>query len=525
MQFLFVVYVFIILLLAGLSFGRDVPRLRNVLVILADDHALHVTGAYGNERIRTPNIDELAQEGVTFTQAYCNAPICSASRQSLLTGKYPHTTGVNLLFTPFPDEGNRTIAEHLRESGYQTALIGKSHFNNWMWQLLYKAGMPTHGFNTLIQRTDYQRFVENQNMPPLPEDMEFYTPDSAKRSIAEWMNCRVLPQPVFDDLSEGTFFAQKAIEFMTKNRQKPFLLWLAFHEPHHPYYFPLEYSARYDPDEIPLPTGSPEDDRWIPQKFRHLTDAEKRGIIASYYTSTEYLDKNIGLVVDALDSLGLDQNTAVVYISDNGYFLNDHKRFEKHSLWQEAVHQPMIIRPGSERKGGRRSAALIEYIDVVPTLLDMLGLPALEDAQGSSFLHLFADINAEHRRAVFSEYLVDNKAMIRTQRWKYIFSTGRRDFGLGYCTGYGPSGIDHRLYHLPSDPQESHDVSEEAKNRVVLERMQELMLQRFLQTHPQAHQCPQSLTRVGKLVWFCEPRDIGSDQSFDAHPYRVFETE
>ncbi|MDZ7606003.1 MAG: sulfatase-like hydrolase/transferase [Cyclobacteriaceae bacterium] len=121
----------IILPIAFMVFNCGAPAtIRNVVVILADDHARHVSGLYGNPIIQTPNIDKLAIEGITFHNAYCNAPICSASRQSLLTGKYPHATGVNLLFTPFPDEGNITIAEHLRLYNYKTAIIGKTHWNN-----------------------------------------------------------------------------------------------------------------------------------------------------------------------------------------------------------------------------------------------------------------------------------------------------------------------------------------------------------------------------------------------------------
>ena len=114
------------------------PDFKNIVFIVSDDHHPEVVGAAGNDIIRTPNIDRLASEGVFFTNAYSNSPICSASRQSMMTGKYPHSTGVNLLFSPFPDDGNITIAEFLREKGYKTALVGKTHFNNWVFSALYK---------------------------------------------------------------------------------------------------------------------------------------------------------------------------------------------------------------------------------------------------------------------------------------------------------------------------------------------------------------------------------------------------
>lgn len=498
----------------------ELPEMKNVVVILSDDHAMKVTGAYGNDIIHTPNMDRLSEEGVTFNRAYCNAPICSASRQSLLTGKYPHSTGVNLLFTPFPDEGNITIAEHLKQYNYQTALIGKTHWNNWAWSSIYKE-MPTHGFDKVIEGWSYQQFLKNNPPPPVPEGTECYMRSNIEKDdVAEWMNCRVLPQPVDDAHSMGTYFSQQAIEFMKENRGNPFFLWLAFKEPHHPYYFPVEYAGKYKPEDMPLPEGSKEDDRWVPEKFRNLTDEAKRGIIAAYYTSTEYMDKNIGLVLDALEELGLEENTLVVYISDNGYLLYEHKRFEKHTMWEESTHQPLIIRAGSSYRAGEREDAIVEYIDVVPTILDLIEVDPVYEAQGESFVRVFAGAKEHHRDYAFSEYLTDNLAMVCNEKWKYMFTTGSRDLGLGYKTGYGPPGIVHRLYDLENDPNEYSDVS--VKYPEILKELQEVMLQRFYDTHPDAANCPEGLTAEGKLVWFCEPRDVGTDQSLEDVPVRVF---
>lgn len=499
---------------------QDKP-VKNVVVIVADDHALKVTGTYGNSIIRTPNIDRLADEGITFTHAYCNSPICSASRQSMLTGKYPHATGVNLLFTPFPDEGNITIAEQLRDVGYNTALIGKSHFNNWFWEPLYEDGLPDHGFSSIIEGKNYREFLQLNPQPPLPDDIEYYKRgEISTDSIPEWMNSRNLPHAVYDAYSSGTFYARQAIKFIQENKSEPFFLWLAFFEPHHPYYYPLEYADSYKPEDMPLPEGSPEDDPRVPEKFRYLTDNQKRGITAAYYTSTEYMDKNVGLVLDALKSNGLEENTLILYLSDNGYLLNDHKRFEKHTLWEEAIRQPMILKAGFYHGKGIRKDALVEYIDVTPTILDILDTQIPDEVQGKSFLPVIDGEKDDHRDFVFSEYLEDNTAMIASKEWKYIFTTGSRDLGIGYATGYGPTGIVHRLYHLGRDPLESHDVSEE--NPEILLEMQQQMLKLFIETHPDADKLPNGLSLTGKLVWFCEPRDVGTDQSPVDVPVRVF---
>lgn len=500
---------------------RDTLNLKNVVVILADDHMMKVTGAYGNDIIRTPNIDKLSEQGITFDRAYCNAPICSASRASLLTGKYPHATGVNLLFTPFPDDGNVTIAEHLQEQSFSTALFGKSHFNNWIWQELYENGLPDHGFDTLVQAEEYRQWLARQDSLPLP-DVEYYNRQGTRDNVAEWMNWRGLPHPVYDEQSEGTFYAQQAVEFMKNQGEKPFFVWLAFKEPHHPYYFPIEYAGKYRPERMFMPIGSPEDDRWVPEKFRDLSEAERRGIIASYYNSTEYMDKNVGLVLKGLEELQLDTNTVVLYISDNGYLLNDHKRFEKHTMWEEAVHQPMILRLGKNFRAGEREDALVEYIDVVPTLLELIAQDPIAEVQGKSLIPVIDQERDRHRPYTFSEYLEDNMAMICTDQWKYMFTTGRRDLGIGYQTGYGPSGIDQRLYHLSDDPRETKNLAKDPDYAELLEKMQQWMLDTFMRTHPDADHCPEGLSLLGKLVWFCEPRDIGADQSLRDFPYRVF---
>lgn len=501
--------------------AQKIPNIKNVVVIIADDHAKHVTGTYGDKIIKTPSLDKLAAKGTRFNYAYCNSPICSASRQSLLTGKYPHATGVNLLFTPFPDEGNITIAEQLKKSGYATALVCKSHFNNWMQGGFYKDGLPKHGFDTLIQQQEYDKFLSTRQKIKVPDSLEYYDPHVARDNIAAWMNWKALPQAVFDAESSGTFYANAAIDFIDHHKEKPFFLWLAFFQPHHPYYFPLEYAGRYKANDMTLPQGSAEDDRWVPEIFKNLSDKERRGIIAAYYTATEYMDKNVGLVISALEKMKILDETLIVYLSDNGYLLNDHKRFEKHTMWQEATNQPMIIRIGKDFRTKQVSDALVEYIDVVPTILDLLGVEQIPGSQGKSFRSVFEG-GSEFKDFAFSEYLEDNLAMITTKRWKYMFTSGRRDLGIGYKTGLGPPGVVHRLYNLENDPAETTNLAYQPAYRDTLQQLKNVMLQKFLSTHPDATKCPGSLTLDGKLAWFCEPRDVGTDQSYEDVPFRYF---
>ena len=484
---------------AGLSCTKSKRKapLRNILFIVGDDHVASVLGCYGNRLIRTPNLDAMAGRGVRFSHAFANAPVCNASRQSILTGKYPHACGVTLLRTSFPAD-QYTIAEHLKRHGFRTAAIGKMHFNN---------DLP-HGFDLRIKTRDWHEHFKAHPPKKPPAGQKVRGPWRPFRTPARiWLNADMLPGPYYDADSEGTFYANKAVEFLQQQQNDRFCLWLGFHEPHSPFNFPIEYAGKYRPEDMPLPQGSPEDDRWIPKIFRDLSDKDKRGIIASYYTSVEYLDKNVGLILDALKATGLDRNTLVIYIGDQGYLLGDHKRFEKHTMWDPAIRAPLLMQ--SDGRWGRNRAidALTEFIDLTPTMLDALGVPPMPELQGKSLLPVLEGKTAEHKDMVFCEFLVDNKAMVRTQRWKYIFTSGKRDLGQGYATGYPPPGITHRLYDLQNDPGETHNLAGIASYRSILQQLRDRMLEIFMRTHPKAGQLPKGLTKDEQLVWFCEPPD------------------
>lgn len=471
------------------------PTFKNVVFIIGDDHSAEVIGAYGNKVVRTPSLDRMASKGVMFTRAYVNSPVCSPSRQSILTGRYPHATGVSLLESSFPEE-QITIADHLAPKGIKTALIGKSHFNNTL----------DHGFQTKIEKKDYLNYIQEFPTRPLPDSVQSRPPWKPFKDPASiWLNAEGLPSAYYDEDDVGTFYAKQAVEYINKNKDDRFCLWLGFEEPHSPFNFPVEFAKKYAIEDIILPEGSLEDDQWIPAIFKDLTEEERKGIIASYYSSVEYLDKNVGMVLDALDKAGIADSTLVIYVGDHGYLLNDHKRFEKHMMWEQAVRAPLIIQAGGHFGQGRQEGAMTEFIDLVPTIVEALGIEPLQEAQGISFLPLLTGETSTFKDYVFSEFLVDNKAMVRTEDWKYIFTTGKTDLGQGYATGNPPPGITHRLYDMHGDPKETKNLAQDPKYRQVLEELQLKMLETFENTHPLADRVPEGLSVEEKLVFFCEP--------------------
>ncbi len=491
----------------------------HVVVILSDDHTSTAAGCYGNAIIRTPNIDRIAEEGVRFENAYSNAPICSASRQSLLTGQYPHATGVSLLFTPFNDSRNYTVAEHLREHGFATAMVGKTHWNDWVYYN-YWDQWPDFGFDTVITSGDWRQHLRQHPPEPLPPGLPTRANTPHEENTAWQKNARMLPAPYRDEDSQGTYLAGRAIDFIRTHQNGRFFLWLSFHEPHAPFSFPVEYAGLYDPDSVPLAMGGPEDERWIPEIFRDLSEEEKRGIIASYYTSVEYMDKNVGLILDELERSGLEDRTLVVYLGDQGYLLNEHNRFEKHTMWAESIKAPLLIKGRGYRPGSLVEEP-VEFVDLAPTLYEALGIPEYEGLHGESLLPLIAGAEDKGGNYAFAEYLEDNMAMVASREWKYFFTTGKRDLGLGYATGYGPSGVRHSLYHLDQDPGESTNLAYREEYQSLLDSLQQVMLDRFMATHPQAGEVPEGLNTIGKLIWFCEPRDVGEEPGGELQ--RIFE--
>jgi len=483
------------------------PDIQNVVLLIGDDHSTRALACYGNKIIQTPNIDRLAEDGTVFMNAYANAPICNASRQSLLTGKYPHSTGVTLLSTPFQDETNKTIAEYLRDHGYSTGVIGKTHFNN------RGKDKPDHGFSVMIGDKEYKSWLKSQNMPQISDSIRVLTEwrpfvDSARI----WLNADVLPTAIHEQFGSAAFDAAKAIEFLQQNKDTAFFLCVGFHEPHAPFHFPLEFAGKYDPAEMPMPKGSSEDDRFVPEIFRDLSEDDKRGIVASYYTSVEYMDQNVGKILDEIDRLGLAENTLVIYLGDQGYLLGDHKRFEKHTMWDPAIKAPLIFRLGSSVKGSERTKALVQFIDVVPTILDIVGLPPLESVQGRSMKYLFGLKNAAGNDYVLAEFPLDDMAMITDGKWKYIYTTGLYDLGQGYATGYGPTGTLHRLYDLQNDPEESSNIADFPGNETILKSLQEHMLNIFRETHPEASKISDTLSLEKQLADFCKPYDKGASR-------------
>lgn len=472
----------------------------NVLWICSDDHAAYVTGCYGNTIVRTPNIDRLAAEGVRFARAFCNAPICTASRQSFLTGRYPRSVGVTVLKTPLP-QSEVTLAEMLQEAGYITASYGKMHFNSNL----------KHGFDERLDLPNWQQWRRQQPQRPLPEGVEVLPPWKPFQDPARiWLNSMCAPFAARDSDMAGTFFAQKGAEFLAQKHEQPFFLMVSFYEPHSPFHFPVEYRGRHRPEEFTVPEVGPEDDDQIPDIFRDLTDDEKRGINAAYYTSVEFMDKNVGIVLSALRQAGLEDDTLVIYTGDHGYMLGHHGRFEKHCSYDPAVSAPLILRYPPRFPQGRVVHALTEFVDIVPTVLEVCGLQVPDRVQGRSLLRLAGGQTEEHREHVIVEYAHNDEIMIRDDRYKLTYQRGKRVRDDGYDPKRPLPGPTFKFFDLQEDPGEFRNIITAPEHQERIARFKRLLAEHIRRTQRLPGILPETDDPDAVLEAGVQPHDVQS---------------
>ena len=467
----------------------------NLLIIVADDHRGGTLGVDGDPRRATPGVDALARQGVRFTNAFCNAPVCTASRQSFITGRLPHAVGVTQLNTVLPPK-TVTLGTWLHDRGYDTAAIGKMHFNS----------RDRHGFVDRVDTPDWVEWLKGH--PPAGGDRRrpwkpFQEP------AAKWLNTEVTGAGLRTESMESTFFADRAADFLGARRDRPFALVVSFYDPHSPFRFPDDWPIRFHPRNFPAPTPTEAELRARPLVFKDLTPANARAIQAAYYTSLSFVDSQVGRVVAALDDAGHADDTVVVYLGDNGYMLGEHGRFEKHCFYDPAVRVPLVFRWPGRLPAGREVGGQVELVDLLPTLLELLAVKIPGDLHGRSLVPLLrGDPGAKGREVVFSEYLENEEAMARSDRYKLIVGTGSRKRLDGYETAEPLPGPYERLYDLRDDPAEDHDLASHPELAAVRATLTRALHDRLVSTRDGVEPVPDGLTELEAIHWCLVPRDV-----------------
>ena len=347
------------------------PRL-NVLFLIADDLNCDL-GAYGAKEIRSPHIDRLAARGVRFDRAYCQYPLCSPSRASFLTGRRPNVTGVLTnpsAPTPMSPHFREkipatvTLPQLFKQNGWTSIRIGK----------LYHYGVPLEiGTSSLDDPRSWDFTINPRGIDRESHHRIFTLEPGQFGATLSWLAEDTAGDEAHTDGIAATE-AERMLERM-KREERPFFLAVGFYRPHTPYVAPQRYFAHYPPERIALPALSADDRTRTPAAAYGsalavqdtMTDPQRRAAIQAYHASITFMDAQVGRVLDALDRLGLAENTVVLFTSDHGYHLGDHGLWQKRSLFERSARVPLIIAPPKSPQAGRTAAAPVEMLDIYPT--------------------------------------------------------------------------------------------------------------------------------------------------------------
>jgi len=322
-----------------------------------------------------------------------------------------------------------------------------------------------------------------------------------------WLNSDCLPYPASDADMYGTFLAREAAQYLAAEPCRPFFLYVSFYETHSPFAFPVEFRGRHDRQEFSPPEIGPDDLERLPTPFRGLSHADRQGILAAYATSTEYMDKNVGIVLDALDQSRNAENTLVLFTSDHGYLLGQHGRFEKHCCYEPAVRSALLMRYPRMIRPQSSTSALVQLIDLAPTILELCGADRPPNLHGMSLTALLREEVTSHRERIFVEYADNEEAMVRTARWKLIYSTGVRLRRDGYALDQPGDGPFVELYDLEADPGEFVNLAERPEHAGLVAQLLRELAGHLIRTAREPELVPATQDLRETLAHCLKPRD------------------
>jgi arylsulfatase A-like enzyme len=464
----------------------------NIIIIISDDHALSTIGAYGAKYGATPNIDRIAKEGAVFRNAFVNNSLCAPARATLLTGKYSHANGLRDNHDEF-DAKQDVFPRRMQQAGFQTAWIGKWHLKTY-----------PDGF-------DYWNVVPGQG--------QYYNPSFIGMNGDTTKSVGYCTDIITD----------QALSWISnRDQNKPFCIIIGQKAPHRTWMPDLQDLGKYDKTNFPLPANFYDNyDKRIAAKGQDMNivntlklgydlkmksdtsdkvnsataftvrmnpaqrkawnsyydqieaDFLKRKLtgkellewkfqryMKDYLSTTLSLDRNVGRVLEYLKANKLEENTIVIYTSDQGFYMGEHGWFDKRFMYEESMHAPFVVRYPGVIKPGTVVSQLVANVDFAPTLLQVAGIEVPSAMQGKSFVHLFKNPNAKFRDAVYyhyyefpGEHSVMKHFGVRTDRYKLIRFYGEENFW--------------ELYDLKTDPNEMdniYDHADQAANIAALKK-------------------------------------------------------
>jgi N-acetylglucosamine-6-sulfatase len=433
-----------VVVLAGLqgmpTLRAETPVRPNVLVILTDDQRFDAMSCAGHPFLKTPHMDRLAREGVRFRNAFVTCSLCSPSRASLLSGKYPHSHGVLNNFTDYPRD-LPSYPRRLKDNGWETAYIGK-------WHMGEHCDEPRPGFDYWMSHKGQGSYFDTT-----------FNINGTRRLIKGYYT---------------TVVTDYAVDWLTQKRSKPFCLVLGHKAPHGG---PIEpepkYRNAFNDVVIRLPAnadaykdGKP---AWLEQsvptwhglKGPLYGQKEYGRFVRSYIGTIASVEDSLGRILAALERTGQLDSTLIVYTTDNGFALGEHGRVDKRTMYEESIRVPLLVRYPPLVPKGKEVTRMVLNIDLAPSILDLCGVAKLEGIHGRSWKPLLAGDDRGWRRSWHYTYNYEkefpytpNVRGVRTDEWKYIHYPHGDD---------RPDRYKAELYNLADDPLETKNLIDDLR--------------------------------------------------------------
>ncbi len=455
----------------------------NILFVICDDLNTHVSTS-GYPHAKTPTLQSFAQEAMTFQRAFCQYPVCGPSRASLLHGLYPQSTGVlgNTADIRQTRPGTVSMPQHFKQNGYWTASVGKVfHSNN-----------HEHGDTAWNEYVKY----ENDELPVVAAARKKFEAEHGsieeRKNRRQWKEVRKSvwgplsgqtppghgPSGLSDEQHKDGKNARQVVSWLKEERHggKPFFIALGIQKPHVPFLAPDKYFEMYPREKIVFHRDDPELWDNIPstaavKRYKAFgfelgkeDEPLRRVYMQAYHACVSFIDAQLGLVFDQLKQQGLWDNTVIVFTSDHGYHLGDHFLWGKVTLFDIGAKVPFIVRVPGMTRAGSRSDAMVELIDIFPTLTELAGLDTPGHLQGTSIVPVLRDPSRSGAKAHAYSVVSRGKELgyaVRDQHWRY---------------GKWPNG--EELYDLRKDPHERNNLASNPEYRSRLKTLRAVLAAR-----------------------------------------------
>jgi len=455
----------------------------NILILYTDQQRWDALGAIGNDDIITPNLDQLAQNGVTFTHHFVQSPVCMPSRVSMLSGQYPSTLGITHMGVPVPED-TVTLPQLLSPYGYRTANIGKLHFLPHA-NRDHRQPHPDYGFDHMeisdepgVYEDAYRAWVRAQ-APDQMDNISVGIPPSTRvwydtMGIDDGVNHRgdpagrndnmgAIPFMADDHLTHTAFVADQTKEFIRQQTDQPFLCIAGFYSPHAPWVVPQKYLDMYDPASLSVPSFPPDIDAERPANpFQQFSDSQLRNAKHGYYAMITEVDHYIGQIMETLYESGHGENTVVVFTSDHGEWLGEHLKFGKGYPADDAVSRVPLMISAPNITYHRQVSSIVEAVDIVPTLLSLAGVQIPPHLQGDNLVKLMQGEEAQGDGWGLTEG--NGWKCLRTPEYRYLLHGDGKE----------------SLWDMTSDPDAYHNVAENPDYQAVLVGCRHQLLTRLL---------------------------------------------